>query len=289
MTADARRAPFRSTPFRRGKVRDVYVVDDDRLLLVATDRVSAFDVVMAETIPHKGAVLTQITAWWLRQLERRGRRTTCCRPTPTEIVREVPALRAHERELAGRAMLCRRADGVPDRMRRARLSLRARRGRNTAQHGTLAGEPLPQGPARVRSPRSAALQPGDQGRGRPRREHHRQPHGGRVVGERCGGGAGAALARGLRARARDRGGARNHHRRHEVRVRPSRTATAPRRLYWWMKCSRPTARASGRPTATSRGTRSPASTSSPFATISTRRSARDAGTATIRRRRCPKT
>ncbi|HET6761222.1 MAG TPA: phosphoribosylaminoimidazolesuccinocarboxamide synthase, partial [Gemmatimonadaceae bacterium] len=46
------------TPFRRGKVRDVYVVDEDRLLLVATDRVSAFDVVMAETIPHKGAVLT---------------------------------------------------------------------------------------------------------------------------------------------------------------------------------------------------------------------------------------
>ena len=56
-------------PFRRGKVRDVYELDTDRLLLVATDRVSAFDVVMGETIPHKGAVLTQITAWWLRRLE----------------------------------------------------------------------------------------------------------------------------------------------------------------------------------------------------------------------------
>ncbi|HET7372445.1 MAG TPA: phosphoribosylaminoimidazolesuccinocarboxamide synthase, partial [Gemmatimonadaceae bacterium] len=54
---------------RRGKVREVYVVDDVRLLLVATDRVSAFDVVMAEPIPYKGAVLTQITSWWLRQLE----------------------------------------------------------------------------------------------------------------------------------------------------------------------------------------------------------------------------
>ncbi len=53
---------------RRGKVREVYEVDADRLLLVATDRVSAFDVVMDEPIPHKGAVLTQITAWWLRQL-----------------------------------------------------------------------------------------------------------------------------------------------------------------------------------------------------------------------------
>ena len=40
---------------RRGKVRDVYAVDDDRLLVVATDRVSAFDVVMAEPVPHKGA------------------------------------------------------------------------------------------------------------------------------------------------------------------------------------------------------------------------------------------
>ena len=43
---------------RRGKVREVYIVDDERLLLVATDRVSAFDVVMAEPIPYKGAVLT---------------------------------------------------------------------------------------------------------------------------------------------------------------------------------------------------------------------------------------
>jgi phosphoribosylaminoimidazole-succinocarboxamide synthase len=52
----------------RGKVRDVYEVDDQRLLLVATDRVSAYDVVMAEPIPTKGAVLTQLSAWWFRQL-----------------------------------------------------------------------------------------------------------------------------------------------------------------------------------------------------------------------------
>ena len=51
---------------RQGKVRDVYAVGDDRLLLVASDRVSAFDVVMRELVPFKGAVLTQITAWWLR-------------------------------------------------------------------------------------------------------------------------------------------------------------------------------------------------------------------------------
>ena len=53
----------------RGKVRDIYAVGDDRVLLLTTDRISAFDVVMAETIPMKGAVLTQISAWWFNELE----------------------------------------------------------------------------------------------------------------------------------------------------------------------------------------------------------------------------
>jgi len=54
--------------FRRGKVREVYEGDPEHLLLVASDRVSAFDVVMAEAIPHKGAVLTQISAFWFETL-----------------------------------------------------------------------------------------------------------------------------------------------------------------------------------------------------------------------------
>src|SRR3982751_4515777 len=95
------------TAFRRGKVRDVYEVDGDRLLIVATDRVSAFDVVMGETIPHKGAVLTQITAWWLRQLEGRVEHHMLS-ANIGEIVRQVPQLRGHEDELAGRTMLSRR-------------------------------------------------------------------------------------------------------------------------------------------------------------------------------------
>jgi len=52
---------------RRGKVRDVYEVGGDRLLIVATDRISAFDVVMKQTIPMKGAVLTAVTRWWLER------------------------------------------------------------------------------------------------------------------------------------------------------------------------------------------------------------------------------
>ena len=52
----------------RGKVRDIYATSDDRLLLVTTDRISAFDVVMTETIPMKGAALTQVSAFWFGQL-----------------------------------------------------------------------------------------------------------------------------------------------------------------------------------------------------------------------------
>jgi phosphoribosylaminoimidazole-succinocarboxamide synthase len=131
------------SPFRRGKVRDVYVVDDDRLLIVATDRVSAFDVVMRETIPHKGAVLTQITAWWLRQLEGLVDHHMLSADT-AEIVRAVPALRGHELELAGRAMLCRRSTVFPiECVVRGYLSGSA--WKEYQKSGTLAGERLPSG------------------------------------------------------------------------------------------------------------------------------------------------
>jgi phosphoribosylaminoimidazole-succinocarboxamide synthase len=131
------------TPFRRGKVRDVYEVDADRLLLVATDRVSAFDVVMAETIPHKGAVLTQITAWWLRQLEPRIRHHMLSADI-SDILREVPSLRDYEQELAGRAMLTRRATVFPiECVVRGYISGSA--WKEYRASGTLAGEPLPKG------------------------------------------------------------------------------------------------------------------------------------------------
>ena len=131
------------TPFRRGKVRDVYIVDDERLLLLATDRVSAFDVVMSEAIPHKGAVLTQITAWWLGQLAPRVDHHMISADS-SEIVREVPALSGHEKELEGRAMLCRRATVFPiECVVRGYLSGSA--WLEYRQHGTLAGEPLPKG------------------------------------------------------------------------------------------------------------------------------------------------
>ena len=51
-----------------GKVRDIYEIDDEHLLFVTSDRISAFDVVMAEPIPGKGRVLTALTAFWAGQL-----------------------------------------------------------------------------------------------------------------------------------------------------------------------------------------------------------------------------
>ncbi|MFL5482508.1 MAG: phosphoribosylaminoimidazolesuccinocarboxamide synthase [Gemmatimonadaceae bacterium] len=128
---------------RRGKVRDVYEVDDDRVLLVATDRVSAFDVVMNETIPRKGAVLTQITAWWLRQLENRVAHHMISADT-SEIVQQVPQLREHESDLSGRAMLCRRTAVFPiECVVRGYISGSA--WKEYRERGTLAGEALPKG------------------------------------------------------------------------------------------------------------------------------------------------
>ena len=128
---------------RRGKVREVYVVDDARLLLVATDRVSAFDVVMTEPIPHKGAVLTQITSWWLRQLEADVRHHMIS-ANVDEIIREVPALAGRRAALAGRSMLCRRTEVVPiECVVRGYISGSAWKEYSAA--GTLAGEPLPPG------------------------------------------------------------------------------------------------------------------------------------------------
>jgi phosphoribosylaminoimidazole-succinocarboxamide synthase len=128
---------------RRGKVREVYEVDPSRLLIVATDRVSAFDVVMNEPVPHKGAVLTQMTAWWLRQFEGQVRHHMLASDVG-EIVAEVPALAPHREALAGRAMLCLRTEVFPvECVVRGYLSGSA--WKEYQEKGTLAGESLAPG------------------------------------------------------------------------------------------------------------------------------------------------
>ena len=124
----------------RGKVRDIYDAGDDRVLLVTTDRISAFDVVMAETIPHKGAVLTQTSAFWFRQLEGIVPHHMLSADVD-EIARAVPSLRGHRAALDGRAMLCRRTTVFPiECVIRGYLSGSA--WKEYAQSGTLAGEKL---------------------------------------------------------------------------------------------------------------------------------------------------
>src|ERR1700694_5330357 len=127
----------------RGKVRDIYAIGDDRALLLTTDRISAFDVVMAETIPTKGAVLTQISAWWFKQLEGVVPHHMISADADA-IIDEVPALRTHRASLAGRAMLCRRTEVFPiECVIRGYLSGSA--WKEYAQTGTLAGEKLAPG------------------------------------------------------------------------------------------------------------------------------------------------
>jgi phosphoribosylaminoimidazole-succinocarboxamide synthase len=92
----------------RGKVRDVYAVGDDRLLMVATDRISAFDCVLGSPIPDKGRVLTQLSLFWFDFLK-----DIVPNHLLTADVSEYPAgLRPYADQLEGRSMLVKRAQMV---------------------------------------------------------------------------------------------------------------------------------------------------------------------------------
>ncbi|MBW2038782.1 MAG: phosphoribosylaminoimidazolesuccinocarboxamide synthase [Deltaproteobacteria bacterium] len=93
---------------KRGKVRDVYQVGD-KLLIVATDRVSAFDVVMADPIPDKGRILTQISAYWFREMED----LIPHHLISTRVEDYPPQCRRYAEVLEGRSMLVNRAEPIP--------------------------------------------------------------------------------------------------------------------------------------------------------------------------------
>ena len=93
---------------RQGKVRDIYDLGDS-LLLVATDRISAFDVVMAEPIPDKGHILTQLSAFWFRHLADLTPNHLVC----LKVEEFPPACRAFQDLLAGRTMLVRKCKPLP--------------------------------------------------------------------------------------------------------------------------------------------------------------------------------
>ncbi len=143
MTAVVRETHLPLPLRRRGKVREVYDVDGDTLLLVASDRVSAFDVVLDEPVPLKGAVLTQLSAFWFGRL---GHVVPShfLSADADEIVRRVPALAAHHAALVGRAMLARRTTPVPFECV-VRGYVAGSAWSEYRRAGTLAGEPLPPG------------------------------------------------------------------------------------------------------------------------------------------------
>jgi phosphoribosylaminoimidazole-succinocarboxamide synthase len=95
----------------RGKVRDNYAVGDDRILMVASDRISAFDVIMGQPIPGKGELLTKMALWWFEQLGPKG--LNLC---PIHLTGESPesvVLPSEVPQVAGRSMLVKRLKPIP--------------------------------------------------------------------------------------------------------------------------------------------------------------------------------
>src|SRR5437762_4170645 len=128
-----------ATLFRRGKVRDVYEAGGDRLVIVASDRLSAFDAVLPTPIPDKGRVLTQLSNFWFRKTEK---------IVPNHLVstdlRRFPKAFRESRSLAGRAVLVQHCDRI-DIECVARGYISGSAWTEYRALGTVASEPLPKG------------------------------------------------------------------------------------------------------------------------------------------------
>jgi phosphoribosylaminoimidazole-succinocarboxamide synthase len=129
---------------RSGKVRDIYALDDERLLLVASDRLSAFDVVLPTPIPDKGRVLTGISRYWFARTSAAGLIDNHLLATDASAL---PAGSADERaqaELRGRMMVCRRAQPLPVELV-VRGYLAGSGWKDYLRDGAVCGIPLPAG------------------------------------------------------------------------------------------------------------------------------------------------
>ena len=192
-----------------GKVRDIYELDDKHLLFVTSDRMSAFDVVMAEPIPDKGRVLTALTAFWLERL---------AGVAPNHLVSlEVPAaVTDRPSDLEGRVMVVRKAEMLPvECIVRGYLSGSAWAEYRKSQ--TMHGQQLPAGlrqserlPEPVFTPSTKAT------------SGHDENISFTAAADLVGIGAGRASPPGqpgcLRHGGRHGGGAGHHYRRHQVRT-----------------------------------------------------------------------
>jgi len=126
-------------PHRQGKVRDIYEAGDE-LLLVATDRISAFDYVLGSGIPDKGKVLTQLSAFWFEQTRDIVRNHLIS----IDVDALPPALRGDVEMLAGRSMLVRKTNPVPIECV-ARGYLSGSGWKDYRETGSVCGVPLPTG------------------------------------------------------------------------------------------------------------------------------------------------
>lgn len=124
----------------RGKVRDIYEISQDSLLLVTTDRVSAYDVIMPEPVPMKGWILNQITLFWMR-------RFTDLIPNhviSADVADYPEELQAHADDLAGRSVLAKRAKPLPIECI-VRGYITGSGWKDYQATGTLCGHALPEG------------------------------------------------------------------------------------------------------------------------------------------------
>ncbi|MEY4979329.1 MAG: Phosphoribosylaminoimidazole-succinocarboxamide synthase [Pseudomonadota bacterium] len=143
MTSALHTSALKSLPLlARGKVRDNYAVGDDRILMVASDRISAFDVIMGEPIPGKGALLTRLSLFWFEQLGPQG--LNIC---PIHLTGDAPesVVSADEAaQVTGRSMLVQRLKPIPiEAVVRGYL---AGSGWKEYQHNrAVCGVPLPEG------------------------------------------------------------------------------------------------------------------------------------------------
>ena len=122
----------------RGKVRDIYELDGTSLLLITTDRMSAFDVIMAEPVPYKGVVLNRITLFWMERFKHIIRNHLLT----AEFDDYPEELQAYRQELEGRSVIVRKAKPLPVECI-VRGYLAGSGWEEYRKNGTLCGRPLP--------------------------------------------------------------------------------------------------------------------------------------------------
>ena len=156
----------------RGKVRDNYAVGDDRILMVASDRLSAFDVIMGEPIPGKGVILTQMALWWFDRLGHLcPNHLTGDAPESVVTPDEVP-------QVKDRSMLVKRLKPIPVEAV-VRGYLAGSGWKEYQENRAVCGVPLPEGLTQREQAAAADLHARRQGRGGRARREHQLRQGGR--------------------------------------------------------------------------------------------------------------